>query len=307
MAAYKKSLAFGVLVLLASVLAGSGSGSVVSGFSRTRAGAQVRLKADTTDATPQRIISLVPSVTEMLFAMGAGPRVVGVSNFDEYPAEVKTRTKVGGLIDPDIELILSLKPDLIVVYGTQSELRTQMERAGIPMFPYEHAGMADITTTIRALGQRVGSGPAATTLADRIDGDIADIRRRVAGRPHPRTMLVFGRDSETLRGVYASGGIGFLHDMLEAAGATDVFADIKRQSVQATTELVLTRAPEVILEIREGAGTRNLRAWDVLGSVPAVRNHRIYLVTGDEMVTPGPRVASAVRRLAEALHPDALK
>ena len=121
-------------------------------------------------------------------------------------------------------------------------------------------------------------------------------------------MLVFGRDAETLRGVYASGGIGFLHDMLEAAGGTNVFADVKRQSVQATTELILARAPDVIVEVgvdTASARARNVRAWDTLGSIPAVRNHRIYVLRGDDLMNPGPRVAQAVRRIAQALHPDA--
>jgi iron complex transport system substrate-binding protein len=242
----------------------------------------------------------------MLFAMGAGDRIVGVSNFDRYPPETATKTKVGGLIDPDIERILSLKPDLVVVYGTQTDLRTQMERAHIAVFPYEHSGLADVTQTIRALGRRVGSEESAATLASRIDADIADVRRRVAGRPPPRTLLVFGRDTETLRGVYASGGIGFLHDMLEAAGGANVFAEVKRQNVQATTETILTRAPDVIIEVAS-AGTPNPQAWNVLGTVPAVRNHRIYLLLGDEMVNPGPRVAQAIRRMALTLHPEAFK
>jgi iron complex transport system substrate-binding protein len=259
---------------------------------------------------PQRIISLIPSVTEMLFAMGAGPRVVGVGNFDRFPPEAVTRPKVGGLIDPDVEKILSLKPDLMVVYGTQTDLRTQMDRAHIPTFLYEHAGLADITATIRALGQRVGSGPAANALANRMEASIADTRRRVAGTPRPRTMLVFGRDTETLRGIYASGGIGFLHDMLDAAGGTNVFADLKRQSVQATTELILARAPDAIVEVgveTASSQTRNLKAWDALGSVPAVKTHRIYMLRGDDLMNPGPRVAQAIRRLAEALHPEAFR
>jgi iron complex transport system substrate-binding protein len=288
MAAYKKSLAVAVLALLTVV---------VSGLSRT-VGAQ---------PAPQRIISLIPSVTEMLFAMGAGPRVIGVGNYDRYPPEVLTRPKVGGLIDPDIERILSLKPDLVMVYATQTDLRTQMERAQIPIFLYEHSGLADVTSTIRAIGKRIGSGSSSDTLADRIEAAIADTRKRVTGRPRPRTLLVFGRDAETLRGIYASGGLGFLHDMLEAAGGTNVFADVKRQSVQATSELVLARAPEVILEIGSGtasAGGRNTDAWKVLGSVPAVRTRRIYQIEGDEMMNPGPRVANAIRRMAAALHPD---
>ena len=287
MAAYKRPLVV-FLALLAIVVA-------CFGFGQTQ---------------PQRIISIIPSTTEMLFAMGAGPRVIGVGNFDRYPPEAETRTKVGGLIDPDVERIISLKPDLVVVYGTQTDLRAQLERAGIPMFPYQHAGLADITATIRALGTRVGSGKEAQALADRIEAEIADVKKRVAGRPRPRTLLVFGRDAETLRGIYASGAVGFLHDMLEAAGGTNVFADVKRQSVQTTSELAVARAPEVIIEIGvDTASTkgRNVSAWDALASIPAVRNKRIYQLRGDGMMNPGPRISASIRRMAEVLHPEAFK
>lgn len=244
----------------------------------------------------------------MLFAIGAGPRVIGVGNFDRYPPEALTRAKVGGLIDPDVERILSLKPDLVVVYGTQTDLRTQLERAKIPMFLYQHAGLPDITRTIRDLGARIGNAKEGNALADRIEADIADVRKRVAGRPRPRTLLVFGRDAETLRGIYASGAIGFLHDMLDVAGGTNVFDDVKRQSIQATSELAVARAPDVIIEIGiDTASTtgRNLRAWESLPSIPAVRHKRIYQLRGDGMMNPGPRISVSVRRIAEVLHPDA--
>lgn len=265
-------------------------------------------RATHAQSQPQRIISLIPSTTEMLFAMGAGARVVGVGNFDRYPPEALTRTKVGGLIDPDVERIISLKPDLVLVYGTQTDLRTQLDRAKIPMFLYQHAGLPDITTTIRELGARIGSAQDANALADRIEAEIADVRKRVAGRPRPRTLLVFGRDAETLRGIYASGAVGFLHDMLEAAGGTNVFSDVQRQSIQTTSELAVARAPDVIVEVGiDTASTsgRNLRAWDSLSSIPAVRNKRIYQLRGDGMMNPGPRISASVRRMAEVLHPDA--
>ena len=299
MAAYKRSLA--ALTLLLSVLC------VLSGFSRTNIGFSRTVAAQ---APPQRIISLIPSTTEMLFAMGAGPRVIGVGNFDRYPPEAMTRTKVGGLIDPDVERIISLKPDLVVVYGTQNDLRAQLERASIPMFLYQHAGLPDITTTIRELGARVGSAKEAQALAGTIEAEIEDVKKRVSGRPRPRTLVVFGRDAETLRGIYASGAIGFLHDMLEAAGGTNVFADVKRQSIQTTSELAVARAPEVIIEIgvdTASAKGRNLSAWDALSSIPAVRNKRIYQLRGDGMMNPGPRISGSVRRVAEVLHPSAFK
>lgn len=293
MVAHKKSLIV-LLVLLTVVF----PAVVVPGFSPA---AQTQ---------PQRIISIIPSTTEMLFAMGAGPRVIGVGNFDRYPPEAQARPKVGGLIDPDLERILSLKPDLVVAYETQTDLRAQLERARIPMFLYQHAGLSDITGTIRELGTRIGNPKESDTLAARIEAEIADVRKRVAGRTRPRTLLVFGRDAETLRGIYASGAIGFLHDMLDAAGGTNVFADVERQSIQTTSELAVARAPDVIIEIgvdTASSSGRNLRAWETLPSIPAVRNKRIYQLRGDGMMNPGPRISASVRRVAEVLHPDVFK
>jgi iron complex transport system substrate-binding protein len=263
--------------------------------------------------TPRRIVSLVPATTEMLFAMGAGDRVAGVSSYDRFPHEVESLPRLGGLIDPNLERLLALKPDLVVVYHTQSELKQQLETAGIPIFPYMHRGLADITQTIRSLGARIGFRAQAETLADRIERDLAAIRTRVAGRPRPRTLLIFGREPGSLRNIDASGGYGFLHDMLESAGGADALGDIKRESVRMSAEMVLARAPDVIIELRYGdplpaervASER--RVWNALPAVPAVKTSRVFVLVGDEFVVPGPRVVSGVRRLAETLHPDAFK
>lgn len=266
----------------------------------------------TTQEKPQRIISVVPAATEMLYAMGAGPRIVGVSSFDDYPPEVLTMTRVGGLLDPHVERILSLRPDLVVVYATQADLRAQLARAKIPIFGYEHAGLGDITATIRALGQRVGSASEAERVASQIEGALRSVRARVAGRPRPRTLLVFGREPVALRAIHASGGIGFLHDVLEVAGGLNVFADVARQSVQVSTELVLTSAPEAIVDLKYGGSTltdeqvaQERAVWNALPAVPAVRNGRVYVLVGDEMVVPGPRIVRAAERLARVLHPEA--
>jgi iron complex transport system substrate-binding protein len=264
-------------------------------------------------AIPRRIVSLVPATTEMLFAIGAGDRVAGVSSYDRHPPEVDRLPRLGGLLDPSVERLLALKPDLVVVYGTQSELRRQLEGAGIPTFPYVHRGLADITETIRALGARIGSEREARALADRMETQLTAIRSRVAGRPRPKALLVFGREPGSLRRVEASGGYGFLHDMLATAGGDDVLADIARESVQMSAEMVLARAPDVIIELRYGEADTGptqdsvRRAWSALPAVPAVKTGRIYLLVGDEFVVPGPRVVDAVQRLAAVLHPDGFK
>ena len=110
---------------------------------------------------PKRIISLVPAVTEMLYAIGAGSQVVGVSSFDHFPAQVESLPRVGGLLDPDFERIVRLAPDLVIVYGTQTDLTAKLDRARIPMFSYVHAGRSDVTAPIRQLGDRVGHASEA--------------------------------------------------------------------------------------------------------------------------------------------------
>jgi iron complex transport system substrate-binding protein len=200
----------------------------------------------------------------------------------------------------------------VVVYATQLDLQTQLERAKIPTFRYEHAGLPDVMVTIRQLGARAGREAEAAQVALRIERALDEIRRRVAGRPRPRTMLVFGREALALRGIYASGGIGFLHDMLEIAGGDNVFADVRRQSVQATAEIVLARQPDVILELR-GADLpsdqrrKELGVWQALSAVRAVQSGRVIFIADQRTVVPGPRVAEGTRLLARALHPEAFE
>jgi iron complex transport system substrate-binding protein len=248
----------------------------------------------------------------MLFAIGAGPQVVAVSSFDRYPPEVAKLQRVGALLDPDVERILSLRPDLVAIYASQSDLRTQLERAQTPVYVYSHAGLADVLVTLTHIGERVGHGREAADLARSIQSRIDAVRRRVAGRARPRTLIVFDRETLTLRGIYASGGIGFVHDMVDAAGGDNVFSDVEQQSVQATTELVLARRPDAIVELRgdpvaADMKTKEIAVWRTLASLPAVRNSRVYFLDDQKTVVPGPRIAEGIELIAHTLHPDAFK
>lgn len=274
--------------------------------------AQTRPATPAASAVPRRIISLIPATTEMLFTIGAADRLVAVGNYDRHPPEVEQLPRVGGLLNPNVERILSFKPDLVVVYETQVELKALLERAGIPMFRYVHRGLPDIPETMRALGARVGLQAAGEAAASQLEQQLAARRAGVAGRPRPRTLLVIGREPGSLRHVIASGGYGFLHDLLEAAGGANVFADSQRPSLQLSTETILARAPEVIIEVHERDGLTapqvesERKVWSALASVPAVRTRRVHLLVGDEFVVPGPRVFMAAERFAAVLHGDAV-
>jgi len=259
-------------------------------------------------AQKPRVITLIPALTEMLFAIGAGDQVIAVSSYDEDPPQVRALPKVGALIDPDVERIIALRPTLVLLYGSQTDLMTQLSRASIPYYAYRHGGLGTVSVTIRELGVRTGHSREAESLASDIDRRLAALRQRTAALKKPRTLLVFGRERGSLRNIYASGGRGFLHDMLDAAGGVNVFAAVQAESVQASTEMILAQKPDVIIELRsteipaENQRAAELSSWKVLGSVPAVRNNRIHLLSGRWLVVPGPRVADGAEAFARVLH-----
>jgi iron complex transport system substrate-binding protein len=264
----------------------------------------------TADATPQRVISLVPAVTQMIFAIDGGPRLVAVSNYDREPVQVNALARVGGLLDPDTERILALRPDLVIVYQAQHELEQRLTQAHIRYYEYAHKNLANVMATMRALGDILGTRPAAEQVARGIEEKLQAIAARVARRPKPRVLLVISRDPESLRNIYANGGYGFLHDMIDIAGGRDLFEDIKRENVQPSTEQILARRPEVIIELRYGAaaiGRDDLSPWRALQSLPAVKSGRLYELVGDRFVDAGPHVANATEEFARTIHPEAFK
>jgi iron complex transport system substrate-binding protein len=261
---------------------------------------------------PSRVVSLVPALTEMVFAIGAGSRVIAVSSYDEDPPEVQKLPRVGALLDPDVERIIAMRADLVLLYGSQTDLMTQLNRASIPYYEYRHGGLATVTATIRSLGQRLGQVKQAEEVASSIDRRLSRLRERSAPLAKPRVLLIFSRERGSLRNVYASGGRGFLHDMLVAAGGINVFADIQAESVQASSELILARRPDVILELRSvdipapEAAAEEMAVWRSLASIPAVRNNRLYFLPGRSFVVPGPKVADGADAMFRLLHSSAI-
>jgi iron complex transport system substrate-binding protein len=262
------------------------------------------------DRTPRRIVSIVPAVTEMLFAIGAGPKVVAVSSFDTWPPEVTALPKVGALLDPDIEQIIRLRPDMVVVYGGDSELGAKLRRAGIRTYPYVMGGLANLTKTMRELGREIGLAAGADSAAAAIEARLDAIRRRGAGRPRPRTLLVFGREPGALRAIDASGGVGFLSDIVDLAGGENVLGNVKRESVRISTEEILAAKPDIIIDLHYGRTLgpeqidRERAAWKMLTSVPAVRDGKVALLVGNEFVVPGPRLVDAAEAIADVIRPQ---
>jgi iron complex transport system substrate-binding protein len=261
-------------------------------------------------ADRHRIVSLIPAVTEFLFAIGAGDDVVGVSNYDRVPDAVRTRRRVGGLLDPSTETILALRPTLAVVYETQANLRTALEASGIRVLLYRHNSIASLSDTIAALGEATGRRREALALWTAMDREFSAIQSRTAKLPRPRVLFVVGRQPGTLNGLYVAGGQGFLHEVVQLAGGDNVFADIHRASAQISVEEVIVHRPDVIMEVWTGRRFTSDEArherelWNRLPAVPAVRTNRVYEISDERPVVPGPRLPQGIRLLAKLLHPN---
>jgi iron complex transport system substrate-binding protein len=197
----------------------------------------------------------------------------------------------------------------VIVYEAQHELEQRLGQAHIRYYEYAHKNLANVMATMRTLGDLLGLRPAAERVAREIETKLQATAERVAGRPRPRVLLVISRDPGSLQNIYANGGYGFLHDMIEIAGGRDLFADVKRENVQPSTEQILARRPDIIIELVYGAAPPrdDLASWNALASIPAVRNHRLNRLVGDQYIDAGPHVAEAAEQFAKTIHPEAFK
>ncbi len=256
------------------------------------------------EAPPVRVVSLVPAATEVLFAIGAGGRLVGVSSFDHWPPEVEQLPRVGGLIDPDLETILALRPDLAVIDPSQGSLRRQLEASGIATYDYATADVSDLLRNMLELGRMLGLSEDAARAADRVGADLDAVRASYASDEPPNVLMVFGRRDGSFAELWVNGGVGFLQELTTIAGARNVFDDVTRPGFKAGLEAVIARVPDVVVELRsdgqKAVPAATLEAeWRTL---PGFSEVRVVTLAAAWMLVPGPRVAEAARELGARLH-----
>jgi iron complex transport system substrate-binding protein len=249
---------------------------------------------------PHRVICLMPTVTDTVFALGAGDDVVAISDYTKYPAAALTKPSVGDLIKPSIETILSLHPDLVI--GTQPkgpmEVTDQLERAGIPIFLVSPHGMAGIFNSIKSVGQALNRTPQADALIHRLQERVDAVRARTTGLPAPRVFMPIWYDPITTIGKNA-----FITEVIEAAGGRSVTDDLTSEWPQISMEVVLERAPDAMLLVRGGKTTlqvlQDRPGWS---SMTAIKERRAYYVD-DRINFASPVAIDALEDLAKQFHP----
>ncbi len=242
----------------------------------------------------RRIISFAPSITETLFALSLGDRVAGVSSFCKYPPEVKNIPRVGGLIDPNLEKVLRLAPDLVILLKEHEKLIDFLKKNRIEYLTVDNHNCRAILESFRMIGEKCGRSRQADSLVRYVQKEIADGAHQTADAP--KALLCVDRDRRgegSIGRIYAAGPSIFYNDLLIAAGMKNILSNTPMEYPQLSIESVIRLQPDIIIDISSyspGASPDACRDWRCLREVKAVKNNSVFCLSGDYMTIPGPRV-----------------
>jgi len=254
--------------------------------------------------TPQRIVSLAPSVTEVLFEAGLGSRVVGVTSYCRFPREVLALPKVGGYLTPSYEAIVALRPDLVVLLPEHADIEPRLAALRLPTLRLDHRSLQGIVRSIAAVGERCGAKASAEHAAEALRQHLARVQESASHDSRPRVLVCFGR-SEDFRRLHAAAP-GTVHDdLITHAGGRNALTSDAVSYPTLSLEGLMRLDPDVIVEFAAGkpdaAALR--RQWNVLSSLRAVKTGRVYVFTDDLLSVPGPRFVRFTETIARALFP----
>jgi iron complex transport system substrate-binding protein len=245
---------------------------------------------------PQRIVSLAPSITETLFALGLGDRVVGVTTYCDYPPEATAKEKVGDTLRPSVEKIVALRADLVIA-STASQLEQfvrQLDELGIAIYVSNPRKVADVAETIARIGALTGATERARDLSDQLQKRLADMDARVQAAPRPRVLIILSAEP-----LITAGGGTFVNDLIERAGGRSIAADETAEYPQYSLETAVASRPEVIFLQAQDA-----RLPERLKETPAARTGRVFHVDDNLMLRPGPRILDGLEQVAAEIHPE---
>lgn len=266
-------------------------------------------------ASPRRIVSTAPSITEMLYALGLGDRVVGVTTYCHYPPEARLKPKIGSYTEPNVEAIAGTRPDLVIIQNNPIHLATRLSALHLNVLEVRHDNVADVYASIQRIGDAAGVSDRAAALNRRMQQQLASIRGRTATLPRTRMMFVIGRAPSRLEDIIVVGKASYLNDIITIAGGDNIFKDAIAPYPKVGMEEILARNPEVIVDMGDMSQTEGITQehkrevvglWDQYAIIAAVKSHRVFAVASDVFTVPGPRMVDAAHEFARMLHPGAI-
>ena len=259
-----------------------------------------------------RIVSMAPSITETLFALGLGADIVGVSRYCNYPPEAKRKTDIGGFFDPNYEAIIALSPSVVMVLPSHADQMAELLQLDLRLLEVNQTKLGDIQRSVSQLGEVCGVEKAAATLEAALSDVETRITRQVTGLPRPGVLIVVDREmgTGTIREVFVAGKNTFYDDLVRQAGGLNVYAGKLVEYPTLSAEGIVRVNPQVIVEIVPQLAQTDLskevvaRDWDSLPELNAVRDRRIFIFTESYVAVPGPRYVLLLEQLARVIHPE---
>ncbi len=256
----------------------------------------------TLNARPQRIISLAPSHTEILYALGLGDRMVGVTEYCNYPPEAAEKPKVGGFSDVDLEQVVGLEPDLVLATSLHTaEVVPALQERGIVVFVADPQTVLEVLETIRTIGHITGKDQAAEALIARMQERIDAVQATIGDAPRPTVFWELGPE------LYTAGPGSFLNDLILMAGGENIAADADSPWPQLNLEAIVLKDPAIVVlaDHNYGETAEMVTQRPGWGNITAVRESRIIELIDDDIFSrPGPRIVEGLEFLAHAFHPD---
>ncbi len=252
----------------------------------------------------QRVVSLTPAVTETVFALGFGDRLVGVSTYCDYPPEAAKIDRVGTFVTPAVERIVAKQPDLVIAepnIGNRNPVEA-LRRLGLEVLIVDPDSIAQTKATFRTIAARLGAPERGTALVAKVDAEIEAVAEALRGVSPRTTLFVVGR-----RPLIVAGSGTLQDELLGLAGGTNVGRAGGDGWPHLSLEAVIAAAPEVIIDASMGSDGEDEEArafWGSFASIPAVRNGRVIVYGGGEVFRPGPRLGAALRSISRAIHPE---
>jgi iron complex transport system substrate-binding protein len=266
-------------------------------------------KAEPQQNRPTRIVSISPSVTEILYGIGSWPQVIAVSEYCTYPEDVANKPRVSGWGSTNLEQITALKPDIVIgVDAQESFLRDKLDAIGVRSMFVKSQTLADVYAAIEQIGKAVGHAAEAGELAARTRTEVEQVRSAIANRPRLRVLCVVDRVPGTLRDIYVATRGSFLDEMVNIAGGEPIAPPANSGYGKITKEAVLSLDPEVIIDMVQtpkGRLAENpMQVWRELSEVHAVQAGRVFSMGHDTAIHPSQFVAQTTRRFAHYIHPE---
>lgn len=262
-----------------------------------------------------RVVSMAPSLTECLFAIDAGEKVVGVTTFCTFPEEAKALPRIGGYNDANYEMIYTLKPDLAVMLDVHVTAAERLTELGIAHVQLSTSTIPDILNTLSTLGTLLHKEQAATDTIDAINKRIGEIRQITQDTPKRKVLISIGRNMGTggLSDVYVAGKNTMYNEMLDIIGAENVYSG-KLDYACMSREAIMQLAPDVIIDLvpdlkasRKMTPEEVSSEWDILNHIPAVKNGRVHVLDKEYICIPGPRFIKTLEDITRVVYPESFK